>query len=360
MSEKCKGCGIELQNEDSTALGYTPRLDGGYCQRCWKLRHYGDVVVSMRQGIPPESVLDKINDLDGTVFWICDLFNLESSLISRLNQKLPGKDIVLVLTKRDVLPATLSDDKIRQYVFSRLKEEGISVQDILISGYLNSEGRKSQHCIEDMALAVDEWRNGGNVIFMGAANTGKSTLINRLLARDDLTVSRHPGTTLDVVEIPAEGFVIYDTPGLENTGSILTWLPDKDLKTVIPTKPLKPFVCQIFEDQSLAAGGLARLDVVCKGKASIVGYFSLSLPIHRGKLADADRLWKEHLGKMLSPALDGDPDEMTTYHAPKLQPGEKMDIVIHGLGWFSVSGDISSMSVKVHKGIKVSFRKALI
>lgn len=40
-----------------------------------------------------------------------DLFAFEANLISRLNQKLPGKDIVMVLTKRDVLPTTLTDEK---------------------------------------------------------------------------------------------------------------------------------------------------------------------------------------------------------------------------------------------------------
>lgn len=360
MTEYCKGCGVKLQNDDPKAVGYVPTLDSQYCQRCYRLRHYGDVTINMQQGIETNATLEKINEIDGTVFWIVDLFNLESNLVSRLNRRLPGKDIVMVLTKRDVLPATLSDEKILSYVNSRLNEEGIEVKDILISGYMLKNDKKSEEVLENIRDAMEYYRKGKDVIFMGMANAGKSTLVNRILDKDDLTISRNPGTTLDVIGVDYDGYRVYDTPGLENPRSVLAWLSPADLKTVIPTKPLKPFVCQIFEDQSFAAGGLARMDVVCSGKASVVGYFSLSLPIHRGKLADADRLWNTHLKEMLSPALDSSLDTMQTFQAPKLKPGEKMDVVIQGLGWFCVSGDIKEILVRVHRGIEVTFRKAMI
>ena len=128
---------------------------------------------------------------------------------------------------------------------------------------------------------------------------------------------------------------------------------------MIPTKPIRPFVSQIYEDQSFAAGGLARLDIIPEGKASVVGYFSLSVPIHRGKLADADRLWNEHLNEMLVPCLDTSMVTMHTFHAPAIHQ-DKMDVVIHGLGWFCVSGNIKQIYVRVHKGINVTFRKAMI
>ena len=35
MTEYCKGCGVQLQNEDPDALGYVPKLDASYCQRCF-------------------------------------------------------------------------------------------------------------------------------------------------------------------------------------------------------------------------------------------------------------------------------------------------------------------------------------
>ena len=82
---------------DEKALGYVPTLDASYCQRCYRIRHYGDVTINMQQGIESNATLEKINKIDGVVFWVVDLFAFEANLISRLNQKLPGKDIVMVL-----------------------------------------------------------------------------------------------------------------------------------------------------------------------------------------------------------------------------------------------------------------------
>lgn len=359
MTKYCKGCGIALQNDDPQGLGYVPALDASYCQRCYKIRHYDQVTISMQQGIESNQTLEKINKIDGIVFWVVDLFTFEASMISRLNQKLPGKEIIMILTKRDVLPKTLQDEKILRFVRQRLQEENINVKDILICGHLLKHDEKSTQNLMKIVQAIQTYRQGQDVIFMGVANAGKSTILNRLMASKDLTISRHPGTTLDLVPIEQDGYTIFDSPGIENRHSMLSILNPRDLKTVIPTKPIRPFVSQAFEDQSYAVGGLARLDVVVNGKVSVVGYFSRSLPIHRGKLSTADALWQKHLNEMLVPCVDTSLLTMHTYHAPMIQE-EKMDVVIHGLGWFCISGAIQDVYVRVHKGIQVSFRKAMI
>lgn len=359
MTEYCKGCGILLQNEDENALGYVPSLDASYCQRCYRIRHYGDVTINMQQAIESSQTFEKINALDAVVFWVVDLFCFEASMIPKLNQKLPGKKIVMVLTKRDVLPKTLSDIKIFDFVQERLHEYDIEVEDIIICGYLLKDNDESRYCIEQLWNLIDENREGKDVVFMGVANAGKSTILNRLLKTQDLTVSRNPGTTLDLVKLEQENYTIYDTPGIENYHSLLTFLNQKDLKTVVPVKPIRPFISQIFEDQSFAVGGLARLDIVAKKPATVVGYFSRSLSIHRGKLATADKLWNTHLNGMLVPCVDLSLLTMHTYHCPH-HDWQKVDVVIHGIGWFCVSGPVQDIYVRVHKGIQVTFRKAMI
>lgn len=358
MTKYCKGCGVLLQNENANAPGYVPTLDSSYCQRCYRIRHYGDLTINMQQGIESNETFEKIDALEGVIFWVVDLFTFESSIISRLNHKLPNKKIIMVLTKRDVLPKTLADKKIFEFVDERLKEEDIHVDGKIILGGLLKNGEEAQHSIKRLEEAIEHYAKDKHVIFMGVANSGKSTLINKLLASTDLTTSRNPGTTLDLVTIKKDGYTIYDTPGIENHRSILTLIDPKQLKQLIPTKPIRPLVTQVYENQSFAVGGLVRLDVYTKGKATIVAYFSNSLPIHRGKLENADALWKNHLGEMLSPTLDLSLKTMHTYQAPPFEG--KLDIVIHGLGWFCVSGSIEKIYVKVHKGIQVTFRKAMI
>jgi tRNA modification GTPase len=66
---------------------------------------------------------------------------------------------------------------------------------------------------------------GLRVVFAGRPNAGKSSLLNALLARDRVIVSPVPGTTRDVLEVPAEWaglpLVLTDTAGLRVGGDPL-------------------------------------------------------------------------------------------------------------------------------------------
>ena len=90
----------------------------------------------------------------------------------------------------------------------------------------------------------------------------------------------------------------------------------------------------------------------------MVAYFSDQLKIHRGKAAKADALWERHLGELLSPTLDSDAKAMKRYDWRHRY--EKLDVVIHGLGWFCVSGDFQEVRVWVNRNVNVTFRKAMI
>ena len=80
----CKGCGIEMQNNDPKGIGYTPKQNSEYCQRCFRLLHYDDLTVSMRKGIDPDMVMHRIADMDCLVLWVVDLFDFEGSMIPQV------------------------------------------------------------------------------------------------------------------------------------------------------------------------------------------------------------------------------------------------------------------------------------
>ena len=49
MNKICYGCGSKLQSEDNTKEGYVPKEkleEAVYCQRCFKIMHYGLKTVS--------------------------------------------------------------------------------------------------------------------------------------------------------------------------------------------------------------------------------------------------------------------------------------------------------------------------
>lgn len=359
MTKYCKGCGAALQSENKEAVGYTPKEDAIYCQRCFRIRHYDDVMISMQQGIDPTLVLQKIAKQDALILWVVDLFDFEANLLPGMARHLPNKDIVMIGTKRDLLPHTLSDEKLAQFVLHRLKEERIRVEGIVFCGNLVKGAKDPLNTsIDEVKRAIAIYRQGRDVIVMGMANAGKSTLLNALCDNSDLTTSAHPGTTLDFVEIAMEDHVIYDTPGITRQDSLLTHVPDELLKTIVPFRSIKPRVFQLYEDQSYALGGMVRLDVFAKGNATVVAYFSDQLKIHRGKQNKADALWEKHIGELLSPTLDEDLHQMKSFDYHKHE--DKLDVVIHGLGWFCISGAFQEVRVYVNCNGNVTFRKAMI
>ena len=346
----CKGCGIQLQYNHPKLPGYTPKKGSDYCQRCFRLMHYDDLTISMKTGIDPDSVLQRIDAMDCLVLWVVDLFDFEASMIPGLSRKLSGKDIIMVATKRDILPETLSPEKIARFVFGRLKELGISIRHLIITSSFETLG------MEEVKEAVDMYGHNRPVVVMGRANAGKSTLLNKLMQKSELTSSRYPGTTLEFNPLDIDGVQYIDTPGIEISGSMLMDIREEDLKTIVPYKTIKPLVYQVRGDQSFTIGGLASVDVIGCDHASAVFYVCDRLSIHRGKVENADEFWKKHYGKLLVPTPLH--DDFVTSSIRKTE--DKMDVVIEGLGWVCVSGKMSSIRVYAPKAVNVTFRKAML
>lgn len=358
MTRKCKGCGVVLQSEDAKALGYTPKKDADLCQRCFRIIHYDDVTISMKQGIDSYEVLQKIQAMNALVLWVVDVFDFEANMLHGINRHLLGKDIVLVATKRDLLPATLGNEKLGKFILSRLKELGIVVSGIVICGDLAKHAHEEYNdSIEQVEQAIDYYRKGRDVVVMGMANAGKSTLLNAMCDSRQLTTSRHPGTTLDVNAILHHDYLLYDTPGLTREDSLLTHVDDHLLKQVIPLKPLKPRVYQLYEASTMSLGGLVRLDLIGCEQVSCVAYFSENLKLHRSKQPKAEELWKKHYAEMLSPTIASLEEQQRFEHHGV---DGKLDVVIHGLGWFCISGKLDEIVVYVPKNGNVTFRKAMI
>lgn len=65
-----------------------------------------------------------------------------------------------------------------------------------------------------LAASVPAARAGGEVLLLGAANAGKSSLANALAMADVVLVGADPGTTRDLVRVPLPGGgVLWDAPG---------------------------------------------------------------------------------------------------------------------------------------------------
>lgn len=348
--KKCRGCGITLQYTDPKEPGYTPKKDSDYCQRCFRLMHYDDLTISMRTGIDPEEVLQKVSKMDALIVWVVDLFDFEAGILPGINRLLMDKDIILAGTKLDLLPETLSADKLARFIFTRLKDQGIHIRSLTLTSSTRNIG------IDELREAIVSYAKGRKVCVIGKANAGKSSLLNQLLGNHTLTTSRHPGTTLAFNEMEQDGITYVDTPGIEISHSMLMEVKESDLKTIVPAHAVKPIVYQLYNDQTFILGGLARVDLSVEGNAGCVFYMSDELKIHRTKSANADALWKKHYGELFTPVPLH--NHFKKYETHKRS--DKMDIVIDGLGWLCLSGNIGHVSVQVPDKVSITFRKAMI
>ncbi|MBQ2582792.1 MAG: hypothetical protein II577_02705, partial [Erysipelotrichaceae bacterium] len=55
--KKCRGCGIELQTKDRESVGYVVNMEQDYCQRCFRLSHYGDTTHLKSNYVTNEKIL---------------------------------------------------------------------------------------------------------------------------------------------------------------------------------------------------------------------------------------------------------------------------------------------------------------
>ncbi|MFI3283794.1 MAG: GTPase [Erysipelotrichaceae bacterium] len=350
MSKQCIGCGVNLQYHDMKAVGYSPKQDALYCQRCFRLTNYGEFNVVVHNELNNEYVLSNAKAHKGTLLWVADLFDLESCLLNGLNHYFKDTNLVVVISKTDLLPITLTNKKIEDFVATRLKEYHIHVNGLITSGFSDSQA--------DLWKQVKNQIGDPNIMVIGMANAGKSTLLNKLLDNKRLTASMYPNTTLSFNQFEKDGYQFIDTPGLSQDKSMLSAVDKEALKYLIPISRIKPRVYQIYENQSFAIGGLVRIDLETSSDASVVFYISNALNIHRGKMEQAASLWEKHYRHLLIPAAKQEVDEFKETRF--IMKDEPQDIVLFGLGWIRISGKVKTVSVYAPSNVECVERKAMI
>lgn len=364
---QCEGCGVELQLDDPEKLGYIPEAAltkvPVICQRCYRIKHYNEISGATVNQDDFLRMLGSIASTDSLVIHIVDIFDFEGSLIGGLQRFIGNNPVILVVNKIDLLPKVTNWNRIRNWVQKQAKENGLKVAEIVLVSARKNIG------FDRLLQALEEFRDGRDVFVVGATNVGKSTLINRLIQdysdlEAELTTSQYPGTTLDLVKIPLDdGKFVIDTPGIVYKHRFLEVLPKQYLKAVLPDKPVKPAVYQLNEGQTLFFGALARFDFLRGERQSFTLYLSNAVGIHRTKTERADALYAEHKGELLKPPAKEHLDELPawTKHPVRVKRGDRIDVLISGLGWVKVNSDAGAdLEIHVPKGVKVAVRESLI
>ncbi|WHY90598.1 ribosome biogenesis GTPase YqeH [Neobacillus cucumis] len=368
MSEQqniCMGCGVKVQTEDPSELGYAPKaaLDKEIliCQRCFRLKHYNEVQDVSLTDDDFLKILNGLGSTDALIVMLVDIFDFNGSWLPGLHRFVGNNKVLLVGNKVDLLPKSVKHHKLINWMKQESRDLGLRPEEILLVS-----AAKGQY-IKEAAAVIDEMRGGKDVYVVGCTNVGKSTFINRIIKEvtgeeDVITTSHFPGTTLDIIQIPLDdGKSLTDTPGIINHHQMAHFVDKRDLKVITPKKEIKPKVFQLNEGQTLFFGGLARFDYVSGGRKSFVCYVSNELNIHRTKSENAEDLYQNHVGEMLTPPRQ---EQLDTF--PELVKQEfvikegKTDVVFSGLGWVTVNEPGATVVAYVPKGVQTLLRKSLI
>ncbi len=228
---RCVGCGMLLQDVNKNDDGYVSSLDKELCERCFIIKNYGQNKIVNRTNDDYIEILKKIRDKD-VVVYVSNILTLNLDYIDKF------KNVILVLTKRDILPKSVKDVKIINYV----KKKYSNIIDIIIvSAYKKYNLDRLYNKLIDYSKQ--------NIYFVGITNSGKSTLINEMIkcyngVEGKITMSAFPSTTLSVVDVVIGKLKIKDTPGIVISNSIVNDLNNKEIKMINSKKEIKPITIQ--------------------------------------------------------------------------------------------------------------------
>jgi len=335
MSKKkyCLGCGVLLQNDNITQEGYVTSLDNDICQRCFRMKNYGEYQVVAKSNEEYIEILKAVGKTKDLVLHIVDLLNIDKD-IHAIREYLPNK-MILVLNKKDALPKSVKEEKMIEY----LKSFDINYEDIIVIS------ANKNYNIDLLMQKIKKYKASNKVYVVGHTNTGKSSLINKLIKdysenENELTISPMPSTTLNTVTIKlSNDLTLIDTPGLVDRGNISNYVDGSMLKKLIHKKEMKPKTFQIKKGQCLVIDSICRIDYVEGDRNSFTLYIPNGLKV---KKMNANR---QTVMKDLS---------KTTYEIKYRE-----DLVINGLGWVKIV-EKCTVDVYIDKNIETFTRRNFI
>ncbi len=334
MIKYCKGCGVRLQNNNMLLEGYTTDISNDLCRRCFRLKHYGVYETVAKSNDEYLQIIKDVGSTKSLVLYVVDLLSIPEHLES-IKEYLKNNKVILVLNKKDMLPLSVTDEKILNYIQNEY--EDVFIDKIVISANKNYNLDKLMNLIKKHRVYKD-------VYVIGNTNAGKSTLMNKIIENysidtSSITISSMPSTTLDQIKIPFKDFYLIDTPGLVDSNNIINYVEEDKIKKLSSHKTIKPRTYQIKKGQALIFENFLRIDYIEGDRNSFTVFVPNEINVKR--INGKRHRYLEDLSRK----------ELTLkYHE---------DIVINGLGFVKTILE-GKVYIYVDKDVSVFTRKSII
>ena len=304
MTKKCIGCGSIMQSNDKDKPGYIKEevYDKSlYCQRCFRLKNYNEYKEIELKDIN-NKILDKINKEKYLTFFLIDFLNINSETINMF--KNIKSDKILVISKKDIIPNSIKETKITNYIRSNYNIK----EDII---YLSSRKKINTSKI------INITKEHSNIAYIvGYTNSGKSTLINSITSKinntSNITTSSIPNTTIDYITINIDGVTLIDTPGFNLENNIYDNNDYDLIRRVNPKIFIKPLTYQTKENTSFIIEN--KMYISTNNINSVTFYISNNLKI--------DKLYNK--------------DILNNKEELNIKINDNSDVVLKGIGFINI------------------------
>lgn len=331
MNKVCIGCGSKFQTLDKNKEGYiNPKVyeKATLCERCFKIKYYGEAYVTDNPK-DKTSLIKMINDSKKSVVYLVDTLTISKETLSVIDSL--SNKVYLVLTKRDLLPKSVKNSKLKEYISNLTL-----IKDVFVISALKNNG------VTELYNELIK-NNEKSVYVIGYTSSGKSTFINKLLMLNgksgNITTSSLPNTTLECINIKLnDKLTLIDTPGFVSENSSYNFIDVDIYKKLLPKSVIKPKVYTIKKDFMIILGDILRIENNSNEDVNLVFYFKNEIKLNKM------RSIKNELLK--------DKDKLDVKVSDK-------DIILEGLGYIKVVGYANLTMYTLNKKM-ISVRNKMI
>lgn len=331
MNKVCIGCGSKFQTLDKNKEGYiNPKVyeKATLCERCFKIKYYGEAYVTDNPK-DKTSLIKMINDSKKSVVYLVDTLTISKETLSVIDSL--SNKVYLVLTKRDLLPKSVKNSKLKEYISNLTL-----IKDVFVISALKNNG------VTELYNELIK-NNEKSVYVIGYTSSGKSTFINKLLMLNgksgNITTSSLPNTTLECINIKLnDKLTLIDTPGFVSENSSYNFIDVDIYKKLLPKSVIKPKVYTIKKDFMIILGDVLRIENNSNEDVNLVFYFKNEIKLNKMRSIRNELL--------------KDKDKLDVKVSDK-------DIVLEGLGYIKVVGYANLTMYTLNKKM-ISIRNKMI